>query len=587
VRRAPRRPMRRLATGALVLALAAALPTAAAAGDVEVSASLEPQNLAAGDVAVLTLEARGGIFDHVRFEPHFELEGLELAGGPEQSENYAFVDGATAHTFRLRWRLRALAAGPAAVRAIHADFGSARVDVADIRLDVAPGEEAPQPGASGLPFGRGELAAPKVFLRAEATPASPWTGQQVLYSLWVYTQVRVASLALEDAPTFPGFWVDEVPVPDDPRGETVDVEGEVYLRKLLLRRALFPLRPGRFELAPCSVSVLVETPGGDLFRPFLARPVRFSRQSDAVEVEARPLPPAPGGFAGLVGQVTVSSRLDPPDLAVGQAATLDVELTGSGHLGGVLAPRLAPPDGLQVLPPAGTAASAVRGTAVEGSRRWSYALVPQRAGVFRLPPVEVTYFDPEAGAYRVAAGEPAVLRARPADAAAIAEGGPAAGAAGGGPALHAIRSAALPAERSPQWRHLLPWLFALPWGVVLTVALVRRRSARHLGDDPAGRRFADRLDGVREEPRARQAAAEIEGAWRELLVARGLVTADTAAARWRERLAERNADPAGAVELAALVDDLHYLRYAPQLSAVDALRRELIDRSHRLEPRLR
>ena len=73
------------ALGAAVIALLAGLAATppAAAAEVEVSASLEPQRLTAGDLAVLTLEARGGIFSHVRFRPDFELDNLAVVAGPD------------------------------------------------------------------------------------------------------------------------------------------------------------------------------------------------------------------------------------------------------------------------------------------------------------------------------------------------------------------------------------------------------------------------------------------------------------------------------------------------------------------------
>ena len=610
--RRARRGARAVLGAAAVIVLAAGLgaPPPAGAAEVEVSASLEPRELAAGDLAELTLEARGGIFGHVRFRPDFALDNFAVVAGPMQAENLSVVNGATAHSFRLTWRLRALAAGPAEVRQISADFGGERVEIAPVGATVVA---AP---AGGRSWGAERRFVPrpgrdaKVFLSAEAAPLRPWTGQQVLYSLWIYTQIRVSSLSLDEAPSFPGCWVDEVAVADDADGETVEVGGELYLRKLLLRRALFPLHPGRLELMPSEVNLLVNSAGGNPFRPFFSRPERMSRKSDLVVVDVQPLPPLPpsppalhafADFDGLVGSVALTARLHPTDLEVGQAAALDLELAGGGHLEGARAPRLVVPAGLRVLPPAGGSSRSVRGTAVQGSRRWSYALVPERAGDFELPPVEIAYFDPEAGEYRLAASGPLALHARPA-----AEPSPASPALASGddpagtapvpgtapsagtvdPAVHSIRSAALPAERGPQWRRLLPWLFAFPWGVALVVALVRRRHAPRPAGDGTATRFAERLEAARGEERARPAAVEIEGAWRELLAERWGIAAETSPARWPERLVAAGADPTAAAALAALVEDCHYLRYAPQLSATTDLRAGLIDASARLEPRL-
>ena len=119
------------------------------------------------------------------------------------------------------------------------------------------------------------------------------------------------------------------------------------------------------------------------------------------------------------------------------------------------------------------------------------------------------------------------------------------------------------------------------------VTLVRRRRAARPAADGTAARFAERLAGARNEERARPAAVEIEGAWRELLAERWGIAAETPAVRWPERLLAAGADPAATTALAALVEDCHYLRYAPQLSATADLRAGLIDASASLEPRLR
>lgn len=544
--------------------------------------SLEPRTLAAGDFAELTLEARGGMFSQVRFRPQFELENFEVVGGPRRSEGVSIVNGVAARSFALSWRLRAVAEGQAAVRDVVADFGEEQISLPDARATIRAA-----PPDTGPPAGRGRRglrapADPVVFLRAEATPAHPWTGQQVLYSLWIYTQVQVASMSLQEAPTFSGFWVEEVPVPDDADGEAVEVDGELFLRKLLLRRALFPLRPGRFEVSPAELNLMVNSPSRDPFRPFFSRSERLVRKSNPVLVDARPLPPPPAGFRGVVGDVAVAARLAPSELAVGEAATLDVELTGRGHLQGAPAPEISSPRGIKVLPPEEGGGREVAGTTVEGSRRWSFAVVPESSGVFRLGPVAVPYFDPEAGEYRVAASGPLLLRARSVGAEATG---------GAGPTLHPIRSAALPAEGDGRWRPLLPWLFALPWGVVLLVSVARRRrgrlAARDAGGTGARQRFHDRLERAEVETRPRPAAAEIEGAWRDLLAERWRLDPAVPTSHWRERLVDAGAAAGAATSLATLIDDLHYLRFAPQLSTIDALRRELITRSRDLEPKLR
>jgi len=84
------------------------------------------------------------------------------------------------------------------------------------------------------------------------------------------------------------------------------------------------------------------------------------------------------------------------------------------------------------------------------------------------------------------------------------------------------------------------------------------------------------------ESRPRQAAARIEEAWREFLAERWEIPPGTPSTRWGDLLQSRGADPQASRELVRLADDLHYLRYAPQLSTCDTLCGEVLDRCRKV-----
>jgi hypothetical protein len=56
---------------------------------------------------------------------------------------------------------------------------------------------------------------------------------------------------------------------------------------------------------------------------------------------------------------------------------------------------------------------------------------------------------------------------------------------------------------------------------------------------------------------------------------------------WAERLVAANASAGAAQELTTLAHELHYLRYAPELSAADRLLGEALESSRRLARTLR
>jgi hypothetical protein len=117
-------------------------------------------------------------------------------------------------------------------------------------------------------------------------------------------------------------------------------------------------------------------------------------------------------------------------------------------------------------------------------------------------------------------------------------------------------------------------LAALPFGATLW----RRRRPRCR----LQRQLLDRLRAAAHEEQPRQAAAAAESAWRDYLAERWQIPRGFPSTQWEGALGSHGVDPATARELVLLMDDLHYLRYAPQLATTGPLHGELLPRSRQL-----
>lgn len=601
---------------ALLAGLCAVSGLPAWGADHVVRATLEPPVVGLGETAVFTIEVQGTGLSSLSFRPDFELENLDIVGGPNQYEDIRLANGTLTRTFRESWQVRPREVGKARVRSLSVRLDDELLQMRDREITVqeAPTRQADTGSGEEMddPFERilgGPLfrrrpppsRQPAVFLRAEVQPQRPYVGQQVLYTVSLYTRDDITSMAAREMPTFRGFWVRDVPQPQHLPTDMVVVGGERYGRVVVVQKALFPLRPGRYTIEPTSMDVIARVVESRLFAPPFARPEQVLVKAPAMAVDVQPLPAAPPGFAGAVGQMKLSARVEPTHLRLGEAATLTVTLTGRGNVQGVAEPQVSPPPGLKIFPPQQQGEERVVGASVQGTRTWSWVIVPERTGRAALRVPEIPYFDPQGGRYRVASAPPIEVTTLPPAIASTAAG-----------RLHSIRNAAAGADRragalsSPR---LLPWLFALPWGIVLIVALARRRrpvaglpepartapaavssavpSAAPANSPPAHEEAERLLRAAAAEGRPRQAAARIEEAWRTFLARRWEIPPVTPSPRWGELLLDRGADAEAAAELARLADDLQYLRYAPQLSAVENLSAEALSRSRRLLRRLR
>ncbi|MES1244036.1 MAG: BatD family protein [Acidobacteriota bacterium] len=584
-----------------LLFLLSVLP--ALAGEVRVKATLEPARIGLDETATLSIEAQGGGFGNLRFRPDFDLENFEVVGGPYQYEDVRFGNGSLSRSFRVSWRLRALSTGRARVRDLRIRMQGEVVPLGtrEIRVQEEPtGLSAPIPGGfepEDDPFDRlfGRWAPPwerrpgrpDAFLRAEVRPLRPVVGQQVLYTVYLYTLVDVSAVTPSQIPDFKGFWVRDIPQPQKLPTEMVEVEGRRYGRVVLIQKALFPLRAGPHPIQPTEMDLLVRTIDRSLFGPAaISRPQQVHLRTPAMAVDVQELPEAPPGFTGAVGRMDLAAKIEPAEVRLGESATVTLTLTGEGNLHGVTEPRFPKVPGLDVLPPQQEGDDRVVGTAIRGDRTWSYPVVPERAGAYSLKLPQLTYFDPEAGQYKVASAPPVRLTALPPP-----PKEPPTRSASLLPAAPERGRPSMPRVEPPRtWNEALPWILAVPSALALVLVLVRRRQSSPGLSRISSREARHRLEqGLREagaETRPRQLAAKIEESWRGFLETRWEIPPGTPTPRWADLLAERGADPEAARELVGLADDLHYLRYAPQLSSCDTLCREVLERCRRLVRRL-
>ncbi len=593
--------LRSLSMVFFVLGLTLTAP--ATSQDIRVDLELGPgSSIGVDQMATLTIRIHGAD-RRIQPEADFELENLRIASGPSTAKSLRFQDGASSHSLTMTWHLRPLGLGSARVHSARVRIGVLELSLPDDQLKIVetrPPQERqanlgrdpfePQDALSGDPldnapsgsplggdpFGQRRrrarpAAPPKIYLSAEVEPQNPYVGQQLLCTLYLYTQVDVRSVNPEELPDFKGFWSRVVPQPDQLRPKMIHRDGERVGKVILLQRALFPRRAGRFVIEPVQARLAALMPDSGPFGSLLPRTRDILRSSDPVTIDVRELPPAPTGFQGAVGQIEVTAELSPTELDVGSAATLTLSLTGQGHFQGLPAPQLAELDGIRIFPPQQQSRESVERKSVSGERTWSFVLVPERPGTWQLPAIEVPYFDPARERYLTASAETPALEVR----------GSVRLPQNDGPALqlHPIRASALPVSAVDGRSRLQLWLFALPWLLTAAILVARRRGDGH---QPQRQQLLESLQAAARNRQPRQAAAEIEEAWRNFLHHRWNLPPGAPSTQWSTLLAARGARPTAASELVKLADDLHYLRYAPKLSSTEELQRELVDRSRKL-----
>lgn len=269
--------------------------------------------------------------------------------------------------------------------------------------------------AASAPSAASEQA--PLFANAELSNNAPYLGQQLIYTWRLYRRsaLRLANPGLT-LPRFEGFAVEAL---GDEREYETHLHGQVYL-VTEVRKALFPQDAATQAVDGSLLQVDVlgagrrsaTEPGfGSPFDDFFGRSAQQRRQlrTPPLSLTIRPLPAAPAGFSGLVGETQLTASLSHPKVQVGDACTLTVSLSSSGNPQHLLEPSMAPLASLKAYDDRPSDGRTPRSAGLMSSRVFKKALVPTAAGELTLPPLSVVYFDPIAHTYRTARSEPLTL----------------------------------------------------------------------------------------------------------------------------------------------------------------------------------
>ena len=569
----------------------------------------------------ITLSVEGGRVDGYR-PP--DLRGFRtLAERPSQSTQMQMGGGGTFVRQVYGWHYDVLAldrgsfsVGPARVRVDGRELRTEKIAIAVV--DSAQAQPARRPGR-GLPFGIPNPGLPfpglgvdndsppadtqpgrgrRNFLRVQTNKLKAYVGDEISVEWSLYLTERQDKYGTTAEPRTDGFWVEDRTPASPHAGLSLTeqaYEGRTYLVAPLMKKALFPLHPGRLTISPLESEISRVD--------FFGATLRTERlKTEPLTIEVLPLPTAgqpPKFDTSAVGHFTLRVEVDRDRVNVGEAVTLKLAISGQGNLRKLAAPPLPRLDGWKAYEPK-VSVTLDPGERVAGTKVVEYLLLPERAGVTTIPPFSLAFFDPERGTYGSEESNPLRIEVstdgsqpvgtRPAGAVpgTVGSGSSAAAARGENVLALDIR----PPRNRPtlrrdlgtsfyQSRGLLLVVAAPPLALALTTLLAFARERLSKETESARRRKLRRLARRRlrtaetclREGRLAQAFGEIERVLREFLT--GKLGTQIAGLSWdelRSTLAQAGLAPALVDATLAALEDCYRARFAPGSLAAQEVR---------------
>ncbi|MBC8177173.1 MAG: protein BatD [Deltaproteobacteria bacterium] len=248
----------------------------------------------------------------------------------------------------------------------------------------------------------GSPAKGPIFLETTLSSKKAYVEEQVLYILKLYLKTSVSDISLQ-LPELDHLAFKQLAKPREYQGV---YHGSTY-RIIEVPYGLLALKAGNYGITPSQMSMTAydhrKSRRGFFDDPFFrsGRPVTISSQP--LELKVIPLPEEgkPEGFSGLVGNFEIKATLVPSKINMGESATLTVSINGKGNVNRI--PDLKMP-GLEHIKvyadePVFEARPDPKGLA--GFKIMKWAIVPEQQGDYEIPPLSLSFFDPETHSYSI------------------------------------------------------------------------------------------------------------------------------------------------------------------------------------------
>ncbi len=230
-----------------------------------------------------------------------------------------------------------------------------------------------------------------VFLRVSLSKGRVVKGEQLVATIKLYTRVPIAGFEDVKFPAFNGFWSQELETPQSIEFVRESVNGKIYNAALIRKYTLMPQQSGTLPIENaeliCQVQVRSAAAAAprSIFDDFFDsyQTVRKRVTAPTVRVVVDPLPGgAPASFAGAVGNFNMSAKLSRDSVNANEAFSLIVNITGSGNINLIEAPKIEFPAGFEVYD-----------VKISGNKQFEYPVIARGPGEYTIPGIEFTYYD--------------------------------------------------------------------------------------------------------------------------------------------------------------------------------------------------
>ena len=358
-----------------------------------------------------TVNASGGKFNPPPFT------GFQIVSGPNRSQNVQYINGNVSQSNSLSYILQATKKGNFTIGSASIDVNGSNYKTKPIKIkvvDANPNGSNAHRNNQNQQKSDGDALSKQVFLKATVDKRSAYVGEKITVTYKLYYQLNLRNLDLESTPSMVGFWTHDVhSLTDQAISSREQINGKVYEVALLQQTVLYPQRSGELTIESLSLKMSVQA-GAKRARSI--REMMFGAyeykdiiaKSKPIKLNIKPLPSngKPSNFSGAVGQYNMRMSANKDSVVANEAIDVKIEISGSGNLPLIGAPKLNFPNDFEVYDPETKDRVKIGANGANGSKSFKYLVIPRHSGTFNLEPYSFSYFDLASKTYKTINAEP-------------------------------------------------------------------------------------------------------------------------------------------------------------------------------------
>ncbi len=403
----------------------------------EISARLEPQQIALGDAAVLTVHISGEQTGPPVISP---VEGLRFFP-MGQSSQYQSINGKISSTVSYLYQVQAEDSDNYTIPPIRANINGQIKKTEPIGLRVSGPGRSRSSSAASLPPPAPNVARQAgtsnhrpgeenqiAFLRVTPSKYRSYVGELVPIKIKAFfrqgLQATLNSLPVVSNNAFACQGLSKKPT------QTEEIIDGVPHAVLTWHTAISAVKEGEYPVsAELDVTLIIPQTsrrrhpvfGSSMFDDNFFNNFFNSTREEAVtltsskqKMQILPLPRAgrPKNFSGAVGRFRLWASASLKSCMVGDPITLKMTVKGDGNFDRVSSPLLTSPKGWKTYTPTASFKPA-DSSSYKGKKRFEQAIIPLEASIKKIPPVEFSYFNTSSEKYITLRTKPIKIKITP------------------------------------------------------------------------------------------------------------------------------------------------------------------------------